>query len=119
MLQVGKDHTVVGFSYSGETRETVEALGLAREAGATTIAMTAFVPSSISNVADLLVRVPVVNPRMYRVGLVDAVLPYLVVLDLLAARIGGDRDVAKLRDRVESVIGQRKLRSTSTRPARA
>ena len=112
MLQVGSGHAVVGFSYSGETRETVEALGMAHDAGATTIAMTAFVPSSISRVADLIVQVPVVNPRRYRVGLVDAVLPYLVVLDLVAMRVGSGRDVERLRDQVEAAIEHRKLRST-------
>jgi DNA-binding MurR/RpiR family transcriptional regulator len=118
MLQVGAGQAVVAFSYSGETRETVEALGVAHDAGARTIAMTAFVPSSVSKVADLVVQVPVVNPRRYRVGLVDAVLPYLVVLDLLAIRIGSSRDVTRLRDRVEDTIEHRKLRSTGARPAR-
>jgi hypothetical protein len=46
------------------------------------------------------------------VGLVDAVLPYLVVLDVLAIRIGSSRDVARLRERVEDTIERRKLRST-------
>jgi DNA-binding MurR/RpiR family transcriptional regulator len=112
MLQLARDHVVVAFSFSGETRETCEALSVARHAGARTIAMTAFVPSSVANEADLVVQVPVVNPRRYRVGLVDAVLPYLVVLDVLAIRIGSSRDVARLRERVEDTIERRKLRST-------
>ena len=114
MLQRSDRHVVVAFSFSGETRETVEALAVAREAGARTIAMTAFVPSSVADAADLLVRVPVVNPRRYRVGLVDAVLPYLLVLDLIAIRIGSRRDVEPLRERVEDTIQQRKLRSRNT-----
>jgi hypothetical protein len=76
--------------------------------------MTAFVPSSVADQADLLVRVPVVNPRRYRVGLVDAVLPYLLVLDLIAIRIGSRRDVGPLRERVEATIERRKLRSRHT-----
>ncbi len=111
MLQRSDRHVVVAFSFSGETRETAEALAVAREAGARTIAMTAFVPSSVAEHADLLVRVPVVNPRRYRVGLVDAVLPYLLVLDLIAIRIGSGRDVGQLRERVEDTIQRRKLRS--------
>jgi len=114
MLQRSDRHVVVAFSFSGETRETVEALSVARDAGARTIAMTAFVPSSVADAADLLVRVPVVNPRRYRVGLVDAVLPYLLVLDLIAIRIGSRRDVEPLRERVEDTIQQRKLRSRNT-----
>jgi DNA-binding MurR/RpiR family transcriptional regulator len=111
MLQTNERHVVVAFSFSGETRETMEALSVARDAGAKTIAMTAFVPSSVAAQADLIVQVPVVNPTRYRVGLVDAVLPYLVVLDLLAIRIGSGRDVARLRERVEDTIERRKLRS--------
>jgi len=110
MLQRSKRHVVVAFSFSGETRETVESLTVAREAGARTVAMTAFVPSSVADQANLLVRVPVVNPRLYRVGLVDAVLPYLLVLDLIAIRIGSRRDVGQLRERVEETIERRKLR---------
>jgi hypothetical protein len=63
----------------------------------------------------------VVNPRLYRVGLVDAVLPYLLVLDLLAIRIGGRRDVGELlerveRERVEETIARRKLRPRTKDP---
>ena len=121
MLQRSERHVVVAFSFSGETRETVESLVVARGAGARTVAMTAFVPSSVADNADLLVRVPVVNPRLYRVGLVDAVLPYLLVLDLLAIRIGAQRDVSQLleqveRERVEETIARRKLRPRSTGP---
>lgn len=115
MLQRSERHVVVAISFSGETRETVEALAVARQAGARTVAMTAFVPSSVAAQADLVVRVPVVNPRRYRVGLVDAVLPYLMVLDLLAIRIGSGRDVGQLRDRVEDTIERRKLRSRTAR----
>jgi DNA-binding MurR/RpiR family transcriptional regulator len=98
---------------SGETRETVEAFTIARDVGARTIAMTGFVPSTLSRLADLVVQVPVVNPQRYRVGLVDAVMPYLVVLDLLAVRIGAGRDATVLRARVEDTIERRKLRSRS------
>jgi DNA-binding MurR/RpiR family transcriptional regulator len=114
MLQQSDRHVVIGFSFSGETRETAEALAVARKGGAQTIVMTAFVPSSVTEHADLIVRVPVVNPQRYRVGLVDAVLPYLMVIDLLAIRIGPTRDVGTLRDRVEETIRRRKLSPMSS-----
>ena len=117
MLQRTERHVVLAFSFSGETRETAEALAVAREAGARTVALTAFVPSSVASAADLVVRVPVVNPMRYRVGLVDAVLPYMMVIDLLAIRIGSGRDVGRLRERVEDTIERRKLRSRSSRSA--
>lgn len=115
MLQRTERHVVLAFSFSGETRETTEALAVAKQAGAKTIALTAFVPSSVASEADLVVRVPVVNPMRYRVGLVDAVLPYLLIIDLLAIRIGAGRDVGELRERVEDTIERRKLRSRGTK----
>jgi DNA-binding MurR/RpiR family transcriptional regulator len=111
MLQRSDRHVVIAFSFSGETREIVEALSVARQAGASTIALTAFVPSSVARQADLVVRVPVVNPRRYRVGLVDAVLPYLLLIDLLVIRIGSRRDVEPIRERVEWAIERRKVRT--------
>jgi DNA-binding MurR/RpiR family transcriptional regulator len=117
MLQRTERHVVLAFSFSGETRETAEALAVAREAGARTVALTAFVPSSVASAADLVVRVPVVNPMRYRVGLVDAVLPYMMIIDLLAIRIGSGRDVGRLRERVEDTIERRKLRSRGSKPA--
>lgn len=117
MLHRSRRHVVVAFSFSGETRDVVEALTIAKEAGARTIAHTAFDRSSIGAAADLLIRVPVVNPRRYRIGLVDAVLPYLMIIDLLAIRIGAGRDVDQLRDQVEDVIEQRKIHSHQPRTA--
>ena len=46
----------------------------------------------------------------YRVGLVDAVLPYLMILDILAILIGSRRDVEPLREQVERTIERRKLK---------
>ena len=104
-------HVAFAFSYSGETLETVEALRHAKLAGATTIAVSAYARSSIAADADFLVCVPVVNPEPYRVGLVDAVLPYLMILDILAILIASRRDVTALRQETERTIRQRKLRS--------
>ena len=115
MLAPPDGHVVMAFSFSGETREVAEALSVGRRVGARTVALTAFAPSSVADEADLIVRVPVVNPTLYRVGLVDAVLPFLLVIDLLAIRIGSSRDVQALRDRVEDTIAGRKLRAREAR----
>jgi len=111
-------HVVLAFSYSGETRETVEALRQGRERGAFTIAVTAFAASPIAEVADSVLLVPVVNPHPYRVGLVDAVLPFLMILDVLALLIAPRRDVAGLQRVTESAISRRKLRSRVPEPTR-
>lgn len=104
-------HVVLAFSYSGETRETVEAFRQGHESGAFTVAVTAFAASPIAEIADSVLLVPVVNPHPYRVGLVDAVLPFLMILDVLALLIAPRRDVAGLQRQTESAISKRKLRS--------
>jgi len=104
-------HVVLAFSYSGETRETVEAFRKGHERGAFTVAVTAFAASPIAEIADSVLLVPVVNPHPYRVGLVDAVLPFLMILDVLALLIAPRRDVAGLQRETESAISKRKLRS--------
>jgi DNA-binding MurR/RpiR family transcriptional regulator len=109
---------VIAFSYSGETRETVEAVETAHLHGAKTVVITAFEDASATDYADLCLMVPVVNPQRYRVGLVDAVLPYLMLLDILAIRIT-EADVdkaAQLRDEVEHIIQRRKLREMNVYP---
>ncbi len=74
--------------------------------GAKTVVVTAFENSSIVPYVDLALMVPVVNPHPYRVGLVDAVLPYLLLLDVLAIQItaANEANAATLRDEVELAI---------------
>jgi len=111
-LQTVGQHVVVAFSYSGETSETVDALQVASLHGAHTVAVTAFAQSSLTRYAGVVLMVPVVNLPLYRVGLVDAVLPYLMLLDLLAIQITAPDAprAAALRDEVEQIMRRRKLR---------
>lgn len=117
-LQEMQSHVVLAFTYSGETRETVEAVETAHRHGAKVAVVTAFENSSIVPLADLILMVPVVNPRPYRVGLVDAVLPYLLLLDVLAIQITSVDETrsAQLRDEVEKTIQRRKLRDVNVYP---
>jgi len=110
-------HVVLAFSYSGDTIETVDALAIARTSGAQTIAVTAFEQSAITEHADLVLLIPATAPQQpYRVGLVDAVLPFLMLLDLLAILITATHpdDAARLREAVESTVRRRKLRQLAT-----
>jgi DNA-binding MurR/RpiR family transcriptional regulator len=109
-------HVVLAFSYSGDTIETVDALAVAKESGADTVAVTAFEQSPLTRHANLVLLVPATVPQQpYRVGLVDAVLPFLMLLDLLAILITATNpeDAARLRDRVERTVQRRKLRKWS------
>jgi len=49
------EDVAVGISYSGSTKDTVEALTIARNSGATTIAITNFPDMPISEVADIVI----------------------------------------------------------------
>jgi DNA-binding MurR/RpiR family transcriptional regulator len=49
-----RGHVAIGISHSGSTRDVVDALGLARKAGATTLAVTNYSPSPVTRVADMV-----------------------------------------------------------------
>lgn len=49
------EDVAVGISYSGESKDTVDALGTAKKAGARTIVITNFKESTISRYADILI----------------------------------------------------------------
>ncbi|MGH3501493.1 MAG: MurR/RpiR family transcriptional regulator [Nocardioidaceae bacterium] len=73
----------VGVSHSGETREVIEPLGLARRRGATTIAITNFPRSPVTEVADLLLTTAA-RETTYRSGSLSARHAQMLVLDCLA-----------------------------------
>ncbi len=52
---LGPGDVAVGLSYTGATRDTVEFLTAAKEAGATTIAVTNFASSPITELADICI----------------------------------------------------------------
>lgn len=54
---VSKEDLVIGLSVSGETKEVVEALRIAKENGAKTVSLTSFEKSSITNYSDLVLMV--------------------------------------------------------------
>lgn len=104
-------HVVVAFSHSGETTETVEAVQAAAEAGAQIVAFTGYEKSSVTMRAHYVVTVPFIGDAPLRVGLVDAVLPYLMLLDVIAIRLGASRDLPSLAAQVEGAIASRKLKA--------
>lgn len=50
---LGAGDVAIGFSYSGETRETIEAIRSAVEQGATTISVTKYGNTTLANMADI------------------------------------------------------------------
>jgi DNA-binding MurR/RpiR family transcriptional regulator len=76
----------LGISHSGETREVVEPLELARQRGATTIAITNFPRAPVSKIADLLLTTAA-REATYRSGSLSARHAQMLVLDCLVIGI--------------------------------
>ncbi len=57
-LNMGKGDVVIGISYSGHTRDTVESFGIAKRNAASTIAVSSYVDSPLCKEADVLLYAP-------------------------------------------------------------
>lgn len=72
----------VGFSYSGETEETIQAMKIASERGATTISITKFGPNTLAEHADIRLFVSSLESGMRR-GDMASRMAQLHVVDIL------------------------------------
>ncbi len=120
---------LVGVSVSGEVARTVEALRLARQAGATTIALTATPGSRIAQAADRVVSTqtaPFPDPPGTATPGVRSYVANMLALVLMAVRIGQargrlisseadalQREIARLADAAQQTI------AACAEPARA
>lgn len=95
----------VGISHSGETREVVEALAKARAAGATTVAISNFPRSAITETADLVLTTSA-RETTYRSGSLSGRHTQLLIIDCLVVGVAqrrsprSDDAVAKTTDAV-------------------
>ncbi|SHE72711.1 MurR/RpiR family transcriptional regulator [Streptoalloteichus hindustanus] len=99
----------VGISHTGSTTETVEALRVARERGATTVALTNFPRSPISEVADHVLTTAA-RETTFRSGAMASRIAQLTVIDCLfigVARHHLDAARAALSATYEAVSGHR------------
>lgn len=90
---LGKDDVAVGISHTGSTRETVEPLAIAREQGATTVAITNRARSPLARLADHVLTTAALETS-FRHGGLAARHSQLVVVDCLyirVAQLSGDR----------------------------
>ncbi len=76
----------IGISHSGATRETIEPFELAKERGATTIAITADTRSPLARAADVRL-VPSSSETSFRTGSIGARHSVLVLIDCLYVRV--------------------------------
>ncbi|RZS41266.1 RpiR family transcriptional regulator [Herbihabitans rhizosphaerae] len=79
---LGKGDVAVGISHTGATTDTVEALRVARRHGATTVALTNFPRSPISEVADHVITTAA-RETTFRSGAMASRIAQLTVIDCL------------------------------------
>jgi DNA-binding MurR/RpiR family transcriptional regulator len=100
----------IAISHTGTTTDTVDALRAARESGATTIAITNFVPSPLTGCADLVLATAA-RETTFRSGATASRIAQLAVIDCLfvgVAQRDYDRTVTAL-DRTFRAIQSRRL----------
>jgi DNA-binding MurR/RpiR family transcriptional regulator len=99
----------VGISHTGSTSETVEALRVARDTGATTVALTNFPRSPITEVADHVLTTAA-RETTFRSGAMASRIAQLTVIDCLFIGVAQHHvDTAKtaLEATYEAVSGHR------------
>jgi DNA-binding MurR/RpiR family transcriptional regulator len=85
-LQLNSSDVALGISYSGSTRETIDALDAAKSVGATTICMTTFPNSPITQKANIQLITPVVNVPIHKETVASRV-AQLAMIDILCVLI--------------------------------
>lgn len=93
---LGAEDAAVGITYSGETQNVLDALGMAREQGASTIAITNFPDSSVVQVAELIIPTSVTR-HLLPDGSLGGQMAQLFVIDLLFIELFAS-DPARFRE---------------------
>lgn len=83
---LGPEDVAVGISHSGSTKDTVDALRVARASGAFTVAVTGFGPSPITRVADAVLPVVAREPLL-REAATGSRIAAMAVLDSVFAGV--------------------------------
>jgi DNA-binding MurR/RpiR family transcriptional regulator len=106
---LGKGDLAIGISHTGTTTDTMEILTVARERGATTVVLTNFPRSPITDVADYVLTTAA-RETTYRSGAMASRLAQLTVIDCLFVGVAArNRSKAKraLEVTAEAVQGHR------------
>jgi DNA-binding MurR/RpiR family transcriptional regulator len=90
----------IGISHTGSTVDTVDALRVARESGARTIAITNFVPSPLTEHADLVLATAA-RETTFRSGAMASRIAQLAVIDCLFVAVA-----QRSYDRTMSALGR-------------
>lgn len=106
-----KGDVAIAISYSGETRDTYDSIKMAKEANATTISITKYGQSSISQICDinLFVSAPEISIRS---GAMSSRIAQLNVIDVLFAGVASDQfdEVKKYLNNTRFAISQKRIK---------
>jgi len=106
----------VAVSHTGTTVETVQALTLARDAGATTVAVTNFPTSPLAELADVVLATTA-RETQFRSGAMSSRIAQLAIVDFLFVRVAQrryDRTTAALKATYEAVRPHRLANGSRT-----
>ena len=98
-------------SYSGTTYDTLDAMKLAKRAGATTVSLTKFGPNLLSDMADIPLWVDN-SESVFRVGAMGSRIGHLVLIDMLFAAVYSRLfdEVQKHLDDSQHILNRKRLR---------
>ena len=98
----------IGISHSGSTRDVVDALGQARKAGATTVAITNYSPSPITRVSDVVLLTAAAESPLGGEVLTSRI-AQLCVIDALSVAVAvalGEKCLALIKKTSQAVKGK-------------
>lgn len=106
----GPEDLVIALTYSGSTKDTIQNLKIAKEAGSKTICITRYPKSPIVQYADIVLRCAS-NEGPYQGGSLGGKLSQLYILDLLYALYYRDHyeTVKKNREKTTTAIAEKLL----------
>ena len=104
-----KEDVAIGISYSGQTMDIVDALKLAKTTGATTICITRFGRSTITEFSDIKLFVAS-NEALFRSGAMASRIAQLNVIDILFSAVACKKyqDVVRYLENTSEAVAQRK-----------
>ncbi|HHW58471.1 MAG TPA: MurR/RpiR family transcriptional regulator [Clostridia bacterium] len=109
-VNLKKGDVAFGISYSGATKEIVEAIQVAKEAGATTISLTKYGQSPLVKTADINLFVSS-EEAMFRSGAMASRIAQLTVIDILFILVARKKynEVVKYLENTSEILSMRKI----------
>ncbi|MEQ6359730.1 MurR/RpiR family transcriptional regulator [Thermoanaerobacter thermohydrosulfuricus] len=109
-VNLKKGDVACGISYSGATKEIVEAIQVAKEAGATTISLTKYGQSPLVKTADINLFVSS-EEAMFRSGAMASRIAQLTVIDILFILVARKKynEVVKYLENTSEILSMRKI----------